>query len=86
MDFFSDILIMRSLGKTEHTGWFTFSLMTVMAPYLTVYTSLISYQINYIKRQDAASRSMGSNLKSSLTILPTMIMLLIVIDIVYMCI
>ena len=86
LDLFSDFVIIKGLGQSIHTAWFAISLITVIAPYLTVYTSLISYQIDYMRRQDATTLSIGSYFLRSLFILPTMILLLLVIDFVYMII
>ena len=48
-DFFSDLLIIYSLSQTTHTAWLTFSLFTMLAPYYTVYTSLLNYQIEHLR-------------------------------------
>ena len=86
LDFVSDIIIIFSLANTEHTAWLAFSLFTVLAPYYTVYTSLINYQIVNLKRQHPGDRSMINTVFNCFLILPTMLIFLIVFDIIYMCI
>ena len=85
-DFISDFMIIIALGRSTDTAWFSFSLFTVLAPYYTVYTSLINNQIDRYKQQDASERSCMSFVFSLICILPTMLIMLIIFDLVYMCI
>ena len=84
-DFFSDFLIIVALANSEHTAWFSFSLFTVLAPYYTVYTSLINNQIDRYKQRDPSQRSCMGLIFSLICILPTMLVLLIIFDLLYMC-
>ena len=49
-DFFSDLIVVQQLAQTTHTGWFTFSLFTMLAPYLTVYSSIMTFKIVDLRR------------------------------------
>ena len=84
-DFFSDLIIIRGLGQSTDTAWFSFSLFTVLAPYYTVYTSLINIQIENHRSKTPESKSCLDFIGSSLLILPSMLIFLILIDVVYMC-
>lgn len=85
-DFFSDLIIIRALGNSTDTAWFSFSLFTVLAPYYTVYTSLINNQIELHRRKDPKDRSCLDFIVSVILILPSMLVFLILIDVFYMLI
>ena len=85
-DFFSDLLIILALANSTDTAWFSFSLFTVLAPYYTIYSSLINQLIKMIRAsQKKSSRTYSSLAMNYLIILPTMLVMLIIIDIFYMC-
>ena len=85
-DFFSDLMIIIALGNSTDTAWFSFSLFTVLAPYYTIYSSLINQLIKLIRaNQNPESKTISSHLMNYLIILPTMLLILIFIDIFYMC-
>ena len=87
LDLISDFVILRDLASSTDTAWFTFSLFTMLCPYYTVYTSLINYQIQLIHRRiEKGSNSYLGYLMNCLTILPSMLLLLIGLDLIYMCI
>ena len=79
-------MIIIALGNSTDTAWFAFSLFTVLAPYYTVYTSLINNQIDRYRSQGSSGRSCLRYIGSLIMILPTMLVMLIVFDVVYMCI
>ena len=83
-DFSSDVVVIYALAKSEHTGWFAFSLLTVIAPYLTVYASLINCQIARLRDHRHGQKSCLRQLVTILLILPTMIPILIFLDIFLM--
>ena len=85
-DFVSDMFIVWALSNSTHTSWFTISIFTVLAPYYTIYTSLINHNIKSIRlKQDQNGMAYCSSLFTSLSVLPTVIAILIIIDIIYMC-
>ena len=91
-DFFSDIYILKQLSESVDTSWFTFMLFTMLCPYYTVYTSLISYRLNKIRQIRKKTRfgilSRGQSVKAFIAalprILPTFLAYLILLDTVYM--
>ena len=50
VDFASDFWILQALAKSVDTMWFTFALFTVLCPYYTVYTSLMTFQIDKLRK------------------------------------
>lgn len=42
-DFFSDYVILQALAMSVDTMWFSFTLFTMLCPYYTVYTSLMTF-------------------------------------------
>jgi hypothetical protein len=86
LDFFSDIRIIIALAKSKDTAWFAFCLITVLAPYYTIYTSLINNQIEQVRRKKGTTlMSFFELMFRLLTVLPTMLIMLICFDFVYMC-
>ena len=83
-DFFSDLVIIIALGNSSDTAWFSFSLFTVLAPYYTIYSSLINQLIKMI-RVNKNEKNCLSLLMNYVIILPSMLLMLIAIDIFYMC-
>ena len=83
-DFSSDLIVINALAMSEHTGWFAFSLLTVIAPYLTVYASLINCQIARLRDPRHGQKSFLRQLVTIVFILPTMIPTLIFLDIFLM--
>ena len=51
LDFFSDLYILVKLGQSTDTAWFSFMLFTMLCPYYTVYTSLITHTLNMIRQK-----------------------------------
>ena len=80
-DFSSDVVVIFALAYSEHTGWFAFSLLTVISPYLTVYTSIINCQIARLRDPRHGQKSFLRQLVTILLILPTMILILMFLDI-----
>ena len=83
IDFFSDLLIVVDLARTRHTAWFSFSLLTILAPYFTTYACLINYQIRIVQKQESFLKKF---LSTCLTILPTMLGILVILDVFLMSI
>ena len=85
-DFFSDLVIIHGLANSTDSAWLAFSLFTVLAPYYTVYTSLINNQIQLQRRRGPGKRSCLNIIGSCILILPSMLVFLIAVDVFYMCI
>lgn len=49
LDFYSDLLVIWALSQSTDTAWFTISIFTVLAPFYTIYTSLINYNIKLVR-------------------------------------
>ena len=65
--------------------WFTFALFTVLCPYYTVYTSLMTFQIDKVRKKIEEKRYTTCNkVVSFFMIMPTMLILLILLDIFLM--
>ena len=43
-DFVGDIYLLIGLFKSEHTGWFGFSLLSMMSPFFICYVPLLTFQ------------------------------------------
>lgn len=50
-DFVSDLLIILALSRSNDTWWFFLSSFLVLAPYLTIYTSLLNNLIGIISEK-----------------------------------
>ena len=59
------------------------SLFNMLSPFYTTYTSYISFHIRN-KRRELEENISGKGIVYILTILPTMIVILIIIDVLYM--
>ena len=44
-DYSSDMFILYSLSQSTDTAWLTFMLLTMLLPYYTVYSSLMTFKI-----------------------------------------
>ena len=87
MDIYSDTIIVGELAQTTDTAWLTFSLFTIIAPYYTIYTSLINYQIRLIRDQHENAATTNCKLIGNcLLVLPTMLVFLIATDIIFIAI
>jgi hypothetical protein len=82
LDFYSDIVVVGELGNSTDTAWFTFSLFTILAPYYTIYSSLINQLLKLVRKNEKSN--ICGMLVNLLIILPSMLVLLILMDIVYM--
>ncbi len=49
LDFFSDLYIMKKLSESTDTAWFSFSLLTIICPYYSVYSSFMTFKLNDIR-------------------------------------
>jgi hypothetical protein len=85
LDFVSDTMILLSLSKSADTMWFSFTLWTMLCPYYTVYTSLMTFLIKETRLRIEKNAYYGmTKFISCLLILPTMIIILILLDLVLM--
>lgn len=50
-DFASDVVILVALANSPDTAWFSFALFTMICPYYTVYTSLMTFQIQDTRKR-----------------------------------
>jgi len=50
-DFISDSVILYALYKSGHTFWFSLTFFTMVCPYYTSYTTIMSFQILSIKEK-----------------------------------
>lgn len=81
-DFGSDAVILYHLARGRDSAWFTFAIFTILCPYYTVYTSLMTFQL---QRQRHQTGCFGCHtFFKVLSILPTMLLFLIVVDLCYM--
>lgn len=78
LDFVLDYYILFSLAHTVHIWWFSLSLIFMICPYYTVYTSMMNFQIKALQRKE------HNLVITFFTIIPTMLVILVVIDICYM--
>lgn len=84
-DFISDFVILKALAGSTDTAWFSFALFTMICPYYTVYTSLTNFQIQQTRKKVLRGKfGCLSYFTSSLTILPTMLLLLMIMDVAFM--
>jgi len=87
LDFYSDIVVVSELAQSTDTAWLTFSLFTIIAPYYTIYTSLINYQIRLMQEQHSnAATTYCKLIGNCLLVLPTMLVFLVAMDIIYIAI
>ena len=85
-DLVSDLFIVVGLCDSRHAFWLTFCLMTIMAPYYTTYTSLIQHLITLIhSRIEKEERTWVTFFAHCLVILPTMLIILLLVDNLYIC-
>ena len=84
LDFVSDLMIVITLGSSNDTSWFAFTLFTIICPYYSVYTSLINKQIENIRLKRKEGLSLFNYLGILILILPTMFVLLIKVDLLFM--
>ena len=83
LDFFFDVLILIQLGKSTDTAWFTFTLFTMVCPYYTVYTSLMTYQIRKLNTNKSGT-NLSMIIKKIFLILPTSLLVMLMVDILLM--
>jgi hypothetical protein len=43
LDMSGDILLLIALFNSEHTGWFTFSLLSMLSPFFVCYVPLLTF-------------------------------------------
>lgn len=84
LDLCTDLFIVWALAKSTDSVWFTISIFTILAPYYTIYGSLINNNIKYV-RSFQVKKSCCAVFVICLTNLPTMLAILIAVDIFYMC-
>lgn len=83
LDFFSDMWVLYQLSKSTDTAWFTITLFTMICPYYTVYSSLMTFKINDIRKLKERGIGFGT-LKNFFMILPLNLILMIFIDMLIM--
>lgn len=83
IDFISDCVILYYLALSPHSAWFSFSLFTMICPYYEVYTSLMNLQIRKLRNKLDKDQSLTwcQVFTWSLTVFPTMIFIVFLIDI-----
>ena len=86
LDLISDGLILYALYCSIHTMWLTITVFTISCPYFTCYTSLMNFHIAELKKSRSDNKKVPCNkmLTKFIFILPTMLVILIVIDLIYM--
>ena len=84
MDFLSDIYVLNELRNSTDTAWFSFSLFTMLCPYYTVYSSLMTFKINDIRKQNSTEQVGSRFVKNLFMILPTILLYIITLDIAFM--
>jgi hypothetical protein len=86
-DFISDCAVVAQLAQGTDTAWFSFSLFTMLAPYLTLYSSLMTFKIIDTRRKiDNKEFHCYNYFLSLFLILPTVLFALVLLDAVFMCI
>lgn len=85
-DFISDLVILKALCNSPDTAWFSFSLFTMLCPYYTVYTSLMTFHIQQTTKriEEGGNYNCCSKIVGALSILPTMLVILIILDVFFM--
>ena len=85
-DYFSDLYILYWLSQSVDTSWFTFMLLTMMLPYYTVYSSLMTFKIVDIRKQKLRNKKLNccDLLKVLILVLPTMLLLMAFMDVFFM--
>lgn len=80
-DFVSDCYVVYQLSQTTHTGWFTFSFFTMLAPYLTVYSSVMTFKIVDLRSKlDMKEFKCYGYITTLVLILPTILVVIIILD------
>lgn len=84
IDLYYDLIVIIQLADSEHTSWLTLMIFTMLCPYLTVYTSFINYLMKWTKEIQTINKfHCGHALVLILFILPTMLIIMIAIDIIF---
>ena len=83
MDFFSDIFVLYQLSQSTDTAWFSFTLFTMVCPYYTVYSSLMTFKINDIRKIKEDVQVFGV-LRNLFLISPLMLVFVTIVDIIFM--
>lgn len=87
LDYFSDWYILIQLSKSTDTSWFSFMLLTMILPYYTVYSSLMTFKIVDIRKKKLSKMkklSCYEQFKVFIMILPTMLGLMAAMDVLFM--
>jgi hypothetical protein len=79
-DFGGDLILLRSLYLSTHTSWFSFSLLTMLAPFFICYVPLLTFQKRKI---DQANTSWIDSISTFAYLTPLVLIYLQVMDIVY---
>lgn len=85
-DLISDLIILYALYINMHTSWFSITIMTILAPYYAVYTSLMNFQIDVNRKIRRTTKGPGRYLQQVVQLIfvfPTMLIFLILFDLVY---
>jgi len=83
LDFYSDIIVAGELADSTDIAWLAFTIFTIVAPYYTIYSSLISYLQKLIRKKEKSGQNISRTIMNFLIILPSMLLFLILIDITY---